>query len=116
MWLQKHKIKPPTATRDIDFAVLISDIEEFDKLSKYLVEKKGFKSFSEAPHRFIFTKNDYIIDLLPFSETGAYYTVYYSNCHICEKQICIEYITALTILNFKTIFYMRHFEEELVLY
>ncbi len=29
------------------------------------------------------------------------YTVYYSKCHICEKQIWIEYITALTILNFK---------------
>ncbi len=74
LWLQKHKIKPPTATRDIDFAVLISDIEEFDQLSKYLIEKKDFKSVNATPHRFIFKKNDYIIDLLPFSETGAYYT------------------------------------------
>ncbi len=41
-------------------------------------------------------------------------TVYYSSCHICEKQIWIEYITALTILIFKTSYYMRHFEEESV--
>ena len=40
--------------------------------------------------------------------------VYYSKCHICEKQIWIEYITALTILGFKVPHYMRHFEEELV--
>ena len=41
-------------------------------------------------------------------------TVYYSKCHICEKQIWIEYITALTILNFKILLMIRHFEEELV--
>ena len=44
----------------------------------------------------------------------SYNTVYYSSCHICEKQIWIEYITALTILYLKTIFYMRYFEEKLV--
>ena len=41
-------------------------------------------------------------------------TVYYSKCHICEKQIWIEYITALTILDLKAPHYMRHFEKELV--
>jgi len=39
LWLQKHSIKLPTATRGIDFAVLISDVKEFDELDKYLVGK-----------------------------------------------------------------------------
>jgi len=93
LWLQKHRIKPPTATRDIDFAVLISDVKEFDELGKYLVDNKGFKSFSEAPHRFIFTKNDYIIDLLPFSKTSAYYT------HFKDK-----FDTKISVLGFKEVY------------
>ncbi|NOQ24866.1 MAG: hypothetical protein GQ564_05835 [Bacteroidales bacterium] len=43
------------------------------------------------------------------------YTVYYSKCHICKKQIWIEYITTLTIIDIKAPHYMRHFEKELVL-
>ena len=93
LWLQKHNIKPPTATRDVDFAVLISDIKEFDDLSKYLIDKKGFKSFSEAPHRFIFIKNDFIIDLLPFNETGAYYTNFKD-----------KFDTKITVLGFKEVY------------
>lgn len=93
LWLQKHKIKPPTATRDIDFAVLISDIKEFDDLSKYLVDEKGFKSFSEAPHRFIFIKNDFIIDLLPFNETGTYYINFKD-----------KFNTRINVLGFKEVY------------
>ena len=93
LWLQKYKIKLPTVTRDIDFAVLISDIEEFSQLRKYLIEKKKFKPFSEAPHRFIFSKNEYIIDLLPFSETGAYYTSFKD-----------KFDTKISVLGFKEVY------------
>ncbi len=89
----------------------INIIQFLNKIGSY--QKNEFKlTISD-----IKTVNDhwgFAFEQFQYSKQKISNTVYYSNCHICEKQICIEYITALTILNFKTTFYMRHFEEELV--
>lgn len=56
--------KPIRATRDIDFAVLVSGQNNFDILKSYLIEKEGFSANNKLPYRLV--KDDIIIDLLPF--------------------------------------------------
>ncbi|MFH1319621.1 MAG: nucleotidyl transferase AbiEii/AbiGii toxin family protein [Bacteroidota bacterium] len=65
-WFAAYNLSPKRGTRDIDFAVLVSDIKEFDELIDYLISNNDFKPIEKTPHRLICVKNDYFLDLLPF--------------------------------------------------
>lgn len=83
-------IKPSRGTKDIDFAVMISSISEYEKISVSL-EVRGFKKVS-APWTFYSEKFKVAIDLLPFGEIEEYYTLNFN-----ERQ------TDLHVLGFREI-------------
>lgn len=64
--LLKNGIKPSRGTKDIDFAVMISSMKEYEKISIAL-ETKGFNKVT-APWTFYSNKFNVVIDLLPFGE------------------------------------------------
>jgi predicted nucleotidyltransferase len=70
--LLKAGIKPSRGTKDIDFAVMISKIKEYDNISS-MMEAKGFKKVS-APWTFYSDIFKVAIDLLPFSEIEENHT------------------------------------------
>lgn len=65
-WLDAHKIPPHRFTNDIDFAILVSDYADFDKIKQVLHDKYNCRIVAENPHRVVYQRSDLIIDLLPF--------------------------------------------------
>lgn len=71
--LLKEGIKPSRGTKDIDFAVMISSLNEYDKINDAL-SVRGFKKVA-APWTFYSEHFKVAIDLLPFGEIEENYTV-----------------------------------------
>lgn len=71
--LLKQGIKPSRGTKDIDFAVMISEMKMYDEISIAL-ETRGFKKVA-APWTFYSEKFNVAIDLLPFGQIEEKYTV-----------------------------------------
>lgn len=69
--LLKENIKA-RGTRDIDFAIMISTIHQFEEIANEL-EERGFVKV-HAPWTFYHEKFDTAIDLLPFGEIEEHYT------------------------------------------
>jgi len=65
MWMN-HLDELPLrrTTRDIDFSIYISDLQDFENLKKHLESNEGF-SRGDEPYR-IFAPDGTIVDLLPF--------------------------------------------------
>jgi len=78
--LLNNGIKPSRGTKDIDFAVMISNIGEYEKLTKQL-EFKGFNKVS-APWTFYSDKFNIAVDILPFGEIEEKYTVNFNERRI----------------------------------
>ncbi len=68
--LLKEGIKPSRGTKDIDFAVMVSSMKEYEQISDAL-EAKGFNKVA-APWTFYSVKFKVAIDLLPFGEIEVY--------------------------------------------
>jgi len=64
--LLKSGIKPSRGTKDIDFAIMLSSMQEFEKLSNTLTQN-GFNKV-KAPWTFYSQKYSIAIDLMPFGE------------------------------------------------
>jgi len=75
--LLKNEIQPARGTKDIDFAVMISSIKDYDKISKSLVAK-GFNKVT-APWTFYSNKYKVVVDILPFGELEEENTVNFNN-------------------------------------
>lgn len=71
--LLKDGIKPSRGTKDIDFAIMISSIKDFDTIVTELV-KYGFNKV-QAPWTLYHPKYNVAIDLLPFGEIEENFTV-----------------------------------------
>ncbi|NLN48228.1 MAG: hypothetical protein GX154_03915 [Clostridiales bacterium] len=78
--LLNNGIKPSRGTKDIDFAVMISTIGEYEELSK-LLETRGFNKVS-APWTFYSEKFNIAVDILPFGEIEEKYTVNFNERRI----------------------------------
>lgn len=65
-WFEANNISQRRFTQDIDFAVLVSDLNQFQLFIKLLVEKFGFRVIEKLPYRVIYIKHELTIDLLPF--------------------------------------------------
>ena len=70
--LLKEGIKPGRGTKDIDFAVMISSMKDYEQISAALV-LKGFNKV-DAPWTFYSPKFKVAIDLLPFGEIEEKYS------------------------------------------
>lgn len=66
-------IKPTRGTRDIDFAIMMQDIHQYNELKGKLVAK-GFIE-TKDPFRLNFNLGETVIDLLPFGEIEEDYTI-----------------------------------------
>lgn len=78
--LLKSGIKPERGTKDIDFAVMISDMKEYDEISAAL-DIRGFKKVA-APWTFYSAEFKAAIDVLPFGEIEEYYTIHFNERYI----------------------------------
>lgn len=88
--LLKEGIKPSRGTKDIDFAVMISGIDEYEKINAAL-ESRGFKKVA-APCTFYSSTFKIAIDLLPFGEIEENNTVKFN-----------ERYTDLHVLGFREV-------------
>lgn len=70
--LLKVGIKPTRGTRDIDFAVMISKMIEYETISEDLI-KKGYKRVKES-YRFYSEKRNIVVDILPFGQIEQQYS------------------------------------------
>lgn len=77
--LLKQGIEPSRGTKDIDFAVMISEMNEYKKISAAL-DAKGFNKVS-APWTFYSGKYKVAIDVLPFGEIEEQFTVNFNERH-----------------------------------
>jgi len=77
--LLKEGIKPSRGTKDIDFAVMISRMKEYEKISSAL-ETRGFNKVS-APWTFYSDAFKVAIDVLPFGEIEENFTVNFNERH-----------------------------------
>jgi len=68
LWFSLHNIQPKRFTYDVDFAIMLSDMREFDQLIQYLEETGDFRVHHKEPYRLVFIRNNYLIDLLPFGD------------------------------------------------
>ena len=82
--LLKSGIKPSIGAKDIDFAIMISSLEEYERISASL-QKEGFNKV-KAPWTFYSDKYNVAIDILPFGEIEEKDTIKfnerYSDLHI----------------------------------
>lgn len=88
--LLKKDIKPSRGTKDIDFAIMISSIQEFETIVNEL-SKYGFNKV-EAPWTLYHEKYNVVIDLLPFGEIEENFTINF-----------IERYTDLHVLGFSEV-------------
>jgi len=66
VWMRgMNDIKPKRTTGDVDFGILIKDIESFYDLKKYLIEKEGFSPSRDNAFVLIW-KSGLPVDFLPF--------------------------------------------------
>jgi len=77
--LLKDGIKPSRGTKDIDFALMISDIHEYENI-QIALEAKGFNKVI-APWTFYSSKFKVAIDLLPFGEIEENYSDNFDKRH-----------------------------------
>jgi predicted nucleotidyltransferase len=85
-------IKPSRGTKDIDFAIMISSLEDFETISESLQEK-GFEKV-EAPWTFYSKALKVAIDILPFGQIEQHDTVWfnerYSDLHVLGFKEVLE--------------------------
>ena len=91
--------KPNRGTKDIDFAIMISSINEYDALSESLISK-GFNKV-KAPWTFYSEGYDAAIDILPFGEIEENDTIQfnerYSDIHVLGFKEVLQDSKAINI-------------------
>lgn len=88
--LLESGIEPSRGTMDIDFAVMLPEMESYDKMKNLLISK-GFRKVRE-PYRLIHDQSDTVIDLLPFGEIEEEGTVKFT-----------DRITELSVIGMKEV-------------
>lgn len=90
--LLKKGIKPGRGTKDVDFAIMISTIEQYEQLGDTLV-KYGFNRV-QAPWTFYSMHFNAVVDILPFGEIEVNATVQftqrYSDLHVLGFKEVLE--------------------------
>tara|TARA_B110000211_G_scaffold233170_1_gene298637 strand:- start:589 stop:1062 length:474 start_codon:yes stop_codon:yes gene_type:complete len=88
-----HKDRhPPRGTKDIDFAIMISSLDEFKEITKSF-EKKGYNKV-KAPWTFYSEAYKIAIDILPFGEIEQNDTINFS-----ERSIDLHVLGFKEVLN-----------------
>lgn len=97
--LLKQGIKPSRGTKDLDFAVMISTMKDYEQIIASLVEK-GFNKVA-APWTFYSDSFKVAIDLLPFGEIEENYTANfdqrYTDLHVLGFREVMEEVVPVAI-------------------
>lgn len=97
--LLKDGIKPSRGTKDIDFAIMISSLAEFEKVVSHL-ETAGFNK-AKAPWTLYHPKYNTAIDLLPFGQIEENDTVNfnerYTDLHVLGFKEVLEHAVPVAI-------------------
>ena len=88
--LYKAGIKPTRSTADIDFAIMVPDLEIYDNLIEELCNR-GFKKTMEN-YRLVYDKTNTVLDLMPYGKIEQDYTINFN-----ERDI------TLSVLGFKEV-------------
>lgn len=90
--LLKKGIKPSRGTKDIDFAIMISSMEQYERLGDTLVQH-GFNRV-KAPWTFYSEQYNIAIDILPYGKIEEQHTVQfnqrYSDLHVLGFKEVLE--------------------------
>jgi len=78
--LLKDRIRPGRGTKDIDFAIMISSIDEFDNIVSDL-EKQGFNKV-KAPWTLYHSGFNVAVDLLPFGKIEENNTINFNERYL----------------------------------
>jgi len=76
--LYKAGAKPNRGTADIDFAVMLPDIEKYNELKTHLLNNGFDQARGNLPYRLIYSASNTVIDLLPFGQIAQKSTVQFS--------------------------------------
>ncbi|MBS2100722.1 hypothetical protein [Carboxylicivirga linearis] len=97
--LLKKGIKPSIGTKDIDFAIMISSMAEYERISDALIEN-GYNKV-KAPWTFYSDKFNVAIDILPFGEIEEQDTINfnkrYSDLHVLGFTEVLEEAVSIPI-------------------
>ena len=76
--LYKAGAKPNRGTADIDFAVMLPDIEKYNELKTHLLNNGFDQARGNLPYRLIYSASNTVIDLLPFGQIAQKNTVQFN--------------------------------------
>ncbi len=97
--LLKKGIKPSRGTKDIDFAIMISSMADYERISDALIEN-GYNKV-KAPWTFYSDKFNVAIDILPFGEIEEQDTINfnkrYSDLHVLGFTEVLEEAVSIPI-------------------
>lgn len=66
VWLKAKQIPIHRKTENIDFALLVSSIEEFQNLLSLLINEYNFTAVQNNPHRLLHGSDKIVTDIIPF--------------------------------------------------
>lgn len=73
--MYKAGVKPHRGTADIDFAVMLPDIETYHEIRNNLKQKGFEEAYGNLPYRLLYKPTNTVIDLLPYGEIAQKNTV-----------------------------------------
>jgi len=76
--LYKAGAKPNRGTADIDFALMLPDIEKYNELRTHLFNNGFDQARGNLPYRLLYSASNTVIDLLPFGQIAQKNTVQFS--------------------------------------
>ncbi len=98
--LLKEGIKPDRGTKDIDFAIMISSMQDFQSIVEQLVQF-GFAKVA-APWTLYHAEFNVVIDLLPFGEIEQNFTLDFN-----KRQVDLHVLGFREILGNATVVYIE---------
>lgn len=88
--LLESGIRPPRATMDTDFAIMLPDMDTYHKIVEDIMNS-GFQK-TDKPYRLIHTRMNSVIDLLPFGDLEENNSIMFSDLE-----------TELSVVGFKEV-------------
>lgn len=85
--LLQHNLKPPRATRDVDWAVKTASIKTYDATRDELVRSFDFRPYGTEPYRLLHGETRTMLDLLPFGGIARAGIVTFSDRHKTRLQV-----------------------------
>ncbi len=76
--LYKAGVKPNRGTADIDFAIMLPDIEKYNALRTYLLNNGFEQAWGNLPYRLMYSDSNTVIDLLPYGQIAQKHTVQFT--------------------------------------